>query len=116
MRARPTPLRILFVAAVFTLVFGVAGADAATAAPTPAIASDRHAAEVGATHAQANEAGVTNAGRLRRFAPFGVVLGTLLVVVLWLSWPCATRVFRARPIVARFSIRRRGPPAFLAAA
>ena len=116
MRVRPTLLRLLFVVAVFALLFGAAAADAAVAAPAPGAANDRHGVEIGATHEYANDAGVTNATRLRRFESVDVVLGTLVVLALWLSWPSATRVFRIRPPVARFSIRRRGPPSLLAAA
>ena len=84
--------------------------------PAPVVAKDKQAIEVATTHEQVKNAGVANASRLRRFAPFDFVFGALFVLALCLSWPCATRVFRARRIVARFSIRRRGPPAFLAAA
>jgi hypothetical protein len=115
MGVRPTSSRFLFVVAAFALIFSAAVVDAAAATPAPVIANGGPAAEVGATHDSANEAGIANASRLRRFATVGAVLGTLLVVALWLSWPCATRVFHARPIVARFSIRRRGPPFLLAA-
>lgn len=116
MRARPTFLRLLFVVAVFALLFGAAEAHVAAAAPTPPAGTESHGVEIGATHEYANDAGITNASRLRRFESVDVVLGVLVVLALWLSWPCATRVFRARPPVARFSIRRRGPPSLLTAA
>ena len=116
MRVRPTFLRCLFVVAVFALLFGAAEAHAASVAPAAAAVTDHQGVEIGATHEYANDAGITNASRLRRFESLDVVLGALVVLALWLSWPCAKRVFRARPPVARFSIRRRGPPALLAAA
>ncbi len=107
---------MLYVVAVFALVFGAIQADAQESS-SPIANSDRHTSvEVGAMHDHGTEAGVATNRGLRRFAPFDLVLGTLVVLALWLSWPCATRKFRARPAVARFSIRRRGPPAFLAAA
>lgn len=107
--------RVLFLVAALALVFGVAEAGVATHA-APVVAKDKQAIEIATPHEQVKDAGVANASRLRRFAPFDIVFGALFVLALCLSWPCATRVFRARRIVARFSIRRRGPPAFLAAA
>jgi hypothetical protein len=107
---------MLYVVAVFALLFGAAQADA-HATPAPVVQNDRHASvEVGSAHDHGTEAGVAANRGIRRFAPFDLVLGTLVVLALWLSWPCATRKVRARPAIARFSIRRRGPPAFLAAA
>jgi hypothetical protein len=115
MRSRPA-LRILFVVAVFALIFGAAEINATAAGQIPTVAKDVHAHEITAVHSHGSDAAITKTRSPRRFASVDVVLGALVVLALGLSWPCATRRFRARPAIAWFSIRRRGPPAFLAAA
>jgi hypothetical protein len=116
MRTRPATSRILFVVAVFALIFGAAEINATAAGQIPTVAKDWHAHEITAVHSHGSDAAVSKARPLRRFAPVDLVLGAIVVLALWLSWPCATRKFRARKSEARFAIRRRGPPAFLAAA
>jgi hypothetical protein len=114
MRSRSIRFRLVFVVAAFALLFGAVEAHGSSGTASPVVENDRHGAEVGATNHH-ETAGVANASRLRRFTPFDAVLGTLFVIALWLSWPCATRTRRIRSTVSRFSIRRRGPPSLLAA-
>jgi hypothetical protein len=99
-------LSLLFVAADF-------GAQAATkGAPGP---TERTTHEVSSPRSKFEAPAISVVARARRLATVGLPAVAVALFALWLSWLATTRPFHGRRLFARFSIRRRGPPVFLAA-
>jgi hypothetical protein len=108
--------RLVLVVLGLSLLFVAADLGAQAASQATPGASERTSLEVSASPQTRVAAPVLSiVARVRRLATVGLSAIAVALLALWLSWPATTRPFHARRLFARFSIRRRGPPVFLAA-